>query len=567
MDSITELKTLSGALAAFHQCYDDIHNHLNSVKAAILSKLPPEKKDITTVPLSSSPSGELPLVSDGKKLPKEEPRPQPRKSELENLCKMMSSRGLRKYLATNLSDLPKLREEVPKALKLAMNPAKLALECFGKFFLQGCRAYTKDSPMIPAREASVFMLECFLLMMGMNDTLGVVNEVVTIEKEVKDEAENSAMAWRKRLVVEGGLHKACEIEARGLFLLVSCFGIPTSFKIEDIRDLLRASNTKEILGILQRSNVLMYKLSVSLEEMMKHNMEVVAVDFVYNFGLQDKFNPQTILISFLQESKESWEKAKQLAQGSSAALNVANKKQLAALKSVVECLEKHKIDPAKLLSGWQISSKIVALEKEIAAFDKKPGEKNAQKRRTDEIESSKRLKTQEAKHQRFTGHGLQQQVAADHVDSRRNLLDNGAPGHDVKYSVSTPVVYGGPSAGMLFEGMLPPSGVGMGVSASHCGHRPTGSHARSGDAALSARYAGQPSSVGLTRLYRPSLSLEGFPGMPNGSLVSAASRGSSSDLYQFANSVVESESYPSSNPPCTISTFPGALPAYHSSYL
>lgn len=226
-----------------------------------MSKLPPEKQDITTVPLSSSPSGELPLVSDGKKLPKEEPRPQPRKSELENLCKMMSSRGLRKYLATNLSDLPKLREEVPKALKLAMNPAKLVLECVGKFFLQGCRAYTKDSPMIPAREASVFMLECFLLMMGMNDTHGVGNEVVTIEKEVKDEAENSAMAWRKRLLVEGGLHKACEIEARGLFLLVSCFGIPTSFKIEDIRDLLRASNTKEILGILQRSNVLMYKLS------------------------------------------------------------------------------------------------------------------------------------------------------------------------------------------------------------------------------------------------------------------------------------------------------------------
>ncbi|CAA2990944.1 Hypothetical predicted protein [Olea europaea subsp. europaea] len=455
IDSITELKTLSGALATFHQCYDDIHNHLNSVKAAILSKLPPEKQDITTVPLSSSPSGELRLVSDGKKLPKEEPRPQPRKSELENLCKMMSSRGLRKYLATNLSDLPKLREEVPKALKLAMNPAKLVLECVGKFFLQGCRAYTKDSPMIPAREASVFMLECFLLMMGMNDTHGVGNEVVTIEKEVKDEAENSAMAWRKRLLVEGGLHKACEIEARGLFLLVSCFGIPTSFKIEDIRDLLRASNTKEILGILQRSNVLMYKLSVSLEEMMKHNMELDAVDIVYTFGLLDKFNPQTILISFLQESKESWKKAKQLAQGSSAALNVANKKQLAALKSVVECLEKHKIDPAKLLSGWQISSNIVALEKEIAAFDKKPGEKNAQKRRTDEIESSKRLKTQEAKRQRFTGHGLQQQVAADHVDSRRNLLDNGAPGHD-NYSISTPVVYGGPSAGMLFEGMLPP---------------------------------------------------------------------------------------------------------------
>ncbi|KAL2462270.1 FRIGIDA-like protein [Abeliophyllum distichum] len=363
--------------------------------------------------------------------------------------------------------------------------------------------------MIPAREASVFMLECFLLMMGINDTDGVGNGVVKIEKEVKEEAENSAVAWRKRLVVEGGLIKANDIDARGLLLFVSCFGIPSAFKREDIRDLLRASNTKEILGILQRSSVLMNKISASLEEMMKNKMEVDAVDI-----------------------------AKRLAQGSSASLNEANKKHLDALKSVVKCLEKHKIDPAKLLSGWQISSKILTLEKDIAAFDKKPVEKTAQKRRADETEALK----------------------------RRNLLDNGVPGHAVNYSVSTPVVYGGPGAGMVPESMLP-SGVATGISAGHGGHLPTGSHAWSSDAALSARYAGQPSSVGLTSLYRVSPSLEGFPGMPNVSSVSVASRGSGSDLYQFADSVVESESYLSSVSSRTISSIPGALPAYHSSYL
>ncbi|CAA2974134.1 Hypothetical predicted protein [Olea europaea subsp. europaea] len=561
LDSITELKNLSGALAAFHQCYDDLHNHLDTIKAAILSKLAPEKQDITTVTFSSSPCKELALVSEEKELPKQEP-PQPQKSELESLFKMMCNGDLRRYLASNLNDLPKLREEVPKAMKLAMNPAKLVLDCFGKFFLQGSKAYVKDSPMIPAREASVFMLECFLLMMGMNDTDGVGSGVVKIEKEVKEEADNSAVAWRKRLVVEGGLHKACDIDARGLFLFVSCFGIPTSFKKEDIRDLLRASNTKEILGILQRSSVLMNKLSASIDEMMKNKMEVDAVDIVYTFGLQEKFNPQAMLISFLRESKESWKKAKQLAQGSSLALNEANKKQLAALKSVVKCLEKHKIDPAKLLSGWQISSKILTLEKDIAPFGNKTGEKNAQKRTADETDASKRSKTQEAKRPRFTSHGLQQQVAAGHFDSRRNMLDNGVPAHAVNYSVSTPVVYGGPGAGML-----PPSGVGTGISAIHGGHLPTGSHAWSGDASLNARYAGQSPLVGLTSLYRPSPSLEGFPGMPNVSSVGSASRGSGSDLYQFADSVVETESYPSSIPPQSISTVPGALPAYHSSYL
>lgn len=84
---------------------------------------------------------------------------------------------------------------------------------------------------------------------------------------------------------------------------------------------------------------------------------------------------------------------------------------------------------------------------------------------------------------------------------------------------------------------------------------------------MNARYAGQSPLVGLTSLYRPSPSLEGFPGMPNVSSVGSASRGSGSDLYQFADSVVETESYPSSVPPQSISTVPGALPAYHSSYL
>ncbi|KAL2462269.1 FRIGIDA-like protein [Abeliophyllum distichum] len=78
IDSITELKNLSGALVAFHQCYDDLHNHLDSIKAAIFSKLAPGKQDITTVPLSSSPCGEFALVSEEKELPKQEPPAAPK---------------------------------------------------------------------------------------------------------------------------------------------------------------------------------------------------------------------------------------------------------------------------------------------------------------------------------------------------------------------------------------------------------------------------------------------------------------------------------------------------------
>lgn len=57
-----------------------------------------------------------------------------------------------------------------------------------------------------------------------------------------------------------------------------------------------------------------------VEGLMKKKMEVDAVDIVYTFGLEERFNPQTVLISFLRESKETWKKPKKGSQGSTATL-------------------------------------------------------------------------------------------------------------------------------------------------------------------------------------------------------------------------------------------------------
>ncbi|KAL0415487.1 UNVERIFIED_CONTAM: protein FRIGIDA [Sesamum latifolium] len=258
INSISELKGLSAAITAFQECYEDLHNHLDSIKAAILSKVPLETP-LGTSSVAPSSLSNLDVCQE-RMLQKQQQEQNPPKSELEGLCKMMCSRGIRKYLASNLSHLEKLREEVPKALKLAPNPPKLVLECLGKFFLQGSKAFTRNSPMIPAREASILILECFLLMMGMDITNEKDNGVLDIEKAVREEAETAALAWRKRLVFEGGVAKASQIDARGLLLFVACFGVPASFKREDIRDLVIAANAKEIVGVLQKSQTLMKKI-------------------------------------------------------------------------------------------------------------------------------------------------------------------------------------------------------------------------------------------------------------------------------------------------------------------
>lgn len=127
--------------------------------------------------------------------------------------------------------------------------------------MQGSKAFSKNSPMIRAREASILILECFLLMIGMDDHAKDSSGAFNIEKAVKEEANNGAIAWRKRLISEGGVAKASQIDARGLLFFVACFGVPALFKVEDIRDLVIAANAKEIVSVLQKSHALMSKIS------------------------------------------------------------------------------------------------------------------------------------------------------------------------------------------------------------------------------------------------------------------------------------------------------------------
>ncbi|KAL3529020.1 hypothetical protein ACH5RR_008342 [Cinchona calisaya] len=561
INSITQLRHLSAALSAFQRCYDDLQSHLNSINSAIDSQLPLQKSHL------SSP-------------PHEEKPPQ---SELESFCIMMSSRGLRKYMITNLSEPEKLREEVPKALKLCPNPAKLVLECSGRFFLQGSKAYTKDSPMIPGREASVLVLECFLLMKNEGG-----NDIVKIEMAVKEEAWVAAIAWRKRLINEGGLSKASEIDARGLLFFLGCFGIPGVFRIEDFRDLFCAGNVKEIAGVLKGSSVLVTKFSDIIGWMVKNKRAIDAVDIAYTFGFEDKFDPQAILTSFLRESKEFSNRNKRSSHGSLVSLNEANKKQLAAYRSVVKCLESHKIDPSKLLPGWQINDKIKSLEKDIADSDKKIREKTVQKRKADETESSK-LKNLEVKRSRYTGQ----------IDGERNVLD-GVRGHINRYA--SPSLLHGAGVSLLPEnvagslagirGGVLGAGVSGGIPAVATGVLRTGSYAgvHSGaladtqivhydgqpyglrdDTVLGERlaahtYAGQPSAYGLASLYRrPSPLLDSFPGLPSSLTEGVGHRSSASNLYQFADAVVETESHHGTGS-STAGAVPPVVPSHHSSY-
>lgn len=270
MKSVVELDGLSIAIHSFTRRLDELQKHLefieNTIEFRSKQLLLVENTNLVVVETITEEEEEKAAAAQGGEgegeaegegeVPSSSSRGT--KSEVEYLCEMMCSRSLRKYIVSNMSDEAKLREEVPAALKFAPKPAKLVLDCIGRFYLQGSKAYTKNSPMIPARQASLLILEFFLLSDNVN--------VESLNEKEKDEAHSAALAWRKRLVTEGGLSRATPIDARGLLLFIASFGIPSRFSNQDLRDLILLTilSTQNISTALRRSPLLLARIPGSI---------------------------------------------------------------------------------------------------------------------------------------------------------------------------------------------------------------------------------------------------------------------------------------------------------------
>ncbi|KAF3646402.1 hypothetical protein FXO38_19186 [Capsicum annuum] len=114
-----------------------------------------------------------------------------------------------------------------------------------------------------------------------------VGEGVKIEKEVKEVLDKAVFLWRKRLISEGGLRKAYDMDVRVLLLLIGCFGIQRGFTNVDIRDLLLLSPFKKNMnGAIMQSNVFMAKkcefimleLAENVKKLINPDVQIIIVE-------------------------------------------------------------------------------------------------------------------------------------------------------------------------------------------------------------------------------------------------------------------------------------------------
>ncbi|XP_076882629.1 uncharacterized protein LOC143531158 [Bidens hawaiensis] len=225
---------------------------------------------------------------------------------LESLCRGMCSKDMKWHVASHYSEMINHREEIAKSLKLAKDPAKLVLYSIGRFFIQGsktfCNPHQKESL---GRMASVLILECFVMISP--------DDGIEIAKREQQYAAEAAVDWKKRMIREGGLRHADEVDARGLLLLISGFGIEDHvFTIQDIVHLIRASNVKGIATALRRSAFLIPKVTEVIYSLVNTNLEIEAVDIAYTFGLEHTCHPGKILTAYLQNKIKDLQNASPL---------------------------------------------------------------------------------------------------------------------------------------------------------------------------------------------------------------------------------------------------------------
>ncbi|MCH85131.1 protein FRIGIDA-like [Trifolium medium] len=311
--------------------------------------------------------------------------------------------------------------------------------------------------------------------------------------------------------------------------------------------------------------------------MMKSGKVVEAVDLAYTFGFEEKLSTKTALTSFLQKSNEAWKKATQARDP--ILLKRAIEKYLYALKSVINCLEGHKVDIAKLLPGWKLKDTILKLKKDIVDVTKKIEENSASKRKLDKSNISERVKRP-----RFAERdpyvlspavtSLQTQRIASHMDGDNSYdnsltaryLEGRSYGYPNNYSTAASAQIGSVS-GSLPEGYL---GRGMSSGVSMIGGAIAGSLSGyqndmpidnvgttlNSNSSLYSRlhsvdegvlsynrpveqsFVGQPSSARVNHLYGRT-SAEDYAGLPDHqSIGGVPSRVGDSDLYSFADSVI-----------------------------
>jgi len=275
--------------------------------------------------------------------------------QLKSLCEKMDGEGLKQFLADSPSDFRVIRNEVSAALRCAADPAKLVLQAL-KGFYPACNYRELPTDLVTQRYACNLLLECLPFVLSPDE----------VSSEAKKDAQEIAASWKSKLNLDAE-SRIKFVEAHAFLQLLASYGISKEFKDDDLCELVpsiyRHPETPELCRALQIS----HKIPDVVEKLSSSGKQIGAIQFIYAFGLVEKFPPVPLLKAYLEDEKRvSQELAQQGGDPVNAqnyadsreiaslyAQNYADSREVASLYAVIKCIEDHKLESQMSIKDLQ----------------------------------------------------------------------------------------------------------------------------------------------------------------------------------------------------------------------
>ncbi|XAR60870.1 hypothetical protein NMG60_11034406 [Bertholletia excelsa] len=263
--------------------------------------------------------------------------------QLVKLCQEMDSEGLHKFISDNRKNLAAVREEIPVALKAAVDPAALVLDSLKGFYNMEASNLDgkKDSNLLGLRRTCIMLMECLSILLKGLDQRSVS---YIISGNVKERAKAIAEEWKPKLDdLDVDDNNGNSLEAHAFLQLLSTFAIDSDFDQEDLSKLIPMVSRRRQTADLCRSLGLSDKMPGVINVLINSGRQIDAINLAFAFELTEQFSPVSLLKSYLAEAKKVSSPVR-CGNASPTVQTEVNERELAALKAVIKCIEDHKLE-------------------------------------------------------------------------------------------------------------------------------------------------------------------------------------------------------------------------------
>ncbi|XP_057504516.1 FRIGIDA-like protein 4a [Actinidia eriantha] len=271
-------------------------------------------------------------------------------------CRRMDSKGLDRFLLGRRKESAVLRAEIAAAAEEAVDAAGMVVEVVEKFVEMKVEG---KSGMADRRWAVGMVIQAAVPV--------VEGGGVVVAGSVRERAAAAVEKWKGVMGGGGGEDGGSGVgagEATMFLQMVVGYGLKERFEEEYLRKLVVEFATRRDMAKLAMALGLGDKMKDIIDDLVNSGKEIEAVYFAYESGLTEQFPPVPLLRTCLKDCRRNVNNISKKGN-----LEEANNLELNATKTIIKCVEDHKLESQFTLEG--LKKRVTQLEK--AKAEKRKG--------------------------------------------------------------------------------------------------------------------------------------------------------------------------------------------------